>query len=283
MDVDGRQTGSASPAGDEERHRTEDVRERQAPSARIVHDAIRREGREELARPAGALAWSGLASGLSMGFSLLAEGLLHAHLPEAGWRPLVSSWGYALGFLIVVLGRQQLFTENTLTPMLPLLHTRTSEMLWRVLRLWGIVLGTNLLGTLAFAAALGNTALFSADVNDAFEQIGRGALEHSWGTTLVGAIFAGWLVALMVWLLPYAETARVWIVLIMAFVIGLGGFAHIIAGSTEVFYLVLTGTTSWTTYWGQFFAPALLGNIVGGVALVALLNHGQVVAGGESD
>ncbi len=218
-----------------------------------------------------------------MGFSLLTEGLLHAKLPDAEWRPLVSNWGYTIGFLIVILGRQQLFTENTLTPVLPLLRERTAAVLGRVLRLWGIVLVTNLLGGLIFAVVLGNTALFSADVAHAFEEIGRGALEHSWGTTLVGAIFAGWLVALMVWLLPYAETARTWVILLMAYLVGLGGFAHIIAGSIEVLYLVVTGAATWQIYFTQFFAPALLGNVIGGVTLVALLNHGQVTAGNDDE
>ncbi len=78
----------------------------------VVDEAIRREGDKELARPSSALAFSGLAAGLSMGFSLIAEGLLRAHLPDVVWRPLIVKLGYALGFLVVILGRQQLFTET---------------------------------------------------------------------------------------------------------------------------------------------------------------------------
>src|SRR5579863_122394 len=85
------------------------VQERVAIGAHVVHETIRREGEEELCRPASALAWSGLAAGLSMGFSLVAEGLLAAGLPRASWTPLVAKLGYSVGFLIVVLGRQQLY------------------------------------------------------------------------------------------------------------------------------------------------------------------------------
>src|SRR4051812_30179237 len=97
-----------------------EARERRSVSARIVHEAVLAEGLEELERTSAALAWSGLAAGLSMGFSLAAEGLLRAHLPDTSWRPLVDRLGYSIGFLIVILGRQQLFTENTLTVILPL-------------------------------------------------------------------------------------------------------------------------------------------------------------------
>ena len=124
---------------------------RSAPSGRIVYRAILSEGREELKRSSSALFWSGLAAGLSMGFSMISEGLLQAHLPETEWRPLVVKLGYSIGFLIVVLGRQQLFTENTLTPILPLLIDRRKEMLWNVLRLWGVVLVANLLGACMIA------------------------------------------------------------------------------------------------------------------------------------
>src|SRR3954470_13238973 len=94
----------------------QEAQERSSPSGKVVYKAILKEGEDELERPSSALFWSGLAAGLSMGFSFLTEALLHAHLPHANWSPMVSKFGYAMGFLIVILGRQQLFTENTLTP-----------------------------------------------------------------------------------------------------------------------------------------------------------------------
>lgn len=97
------------------------VEERVALGANVVYETVRREGDEEMLRTSSALAWSGLAAGLSMGFSFVAEALLASYLPDRPWRPLISKLGYSVGFLIVVLGRQQLFTENTLTVILPLL------------------------------------------------------------------------------------------------------------------------------------------------------------------
>lgn len=141
------------------------------------------------------------------------------------------------------------------------------------------MLVSNLLGVLAFSSVLAWTAFFPPHVRDAFSTIGHEALRHPFGPILLGAVFAGWLTALMVWLIPYAETARAWVVLLMAHLVGLGGFAHIIAGSTEMLYLIAEGSVSWGTYLVELFTPALLGNVTGGVALVALLNHGQVTAG----
>ena len=97
------------------------VEERVAGGVNVVYEAIRREGEVELGRPAAALTWSALAAGLSIGFSFIVEALIKAHLPDAMWAPLITKSGYSVGFLIVVLGRQQLFTESTLTVVLPVL------------------------------------------------------------------------------------------------------------------------------------------------------------------
>jgi formate-nitrite transporter family protein len=255
------------------------VEERTAVPVNVVYEAIRLEGEAELMRPAAALWWSGVAAGLSMGFSFIAEALLQSHIPDRQWRALISKAGYSVGFLIVVLGRQQLFTENTLTAILPLLLHKEVNVFVRVVRLWGIVLGANLLGTFLFAYFIGKTAIFPEPMREVLKAVGLGHMGASFGVVFLRAIFAGWLIALMVWLLPGAESARVGIIIIVTYLIGLGGFNHIIAGSTTMFYLVVTKATSWVYYGLHFFLPTLLGNIVGGVSLVAALGHAQVVGG----
>ena len=258
------------------------VEERLAIGPHIVYETIRREGEEEFKRTSSALAWSGLAAGLSMGFSLVAEALLAAHLPHVSWTPLISKLGYSVGFLIVILGRQQLFTETTLTVILPLLSKQTLAKILDVLRMWGVILGANLAGTFIFALCIGKMALFSPELRQAFLSVSMEGMGSGFGIVLVRAIFAGWLIALTVWLLPGAESARVSIIIILTYLIGLGGFNHIIAGSTKQFYLVVTGAEGWGAYFLHFFVPTLLGNIIGGVSLVAFLGHAQVVAGKET-
>lgn len=261
----------------------DDVEERGAPRAAVVFETVRREGEIELNRPVLSLVLSGLAAGLSMGFSMVGEGLLRSLLPEAKWAPLVDSLGYTLGFLIVVLGRQQLFTENTVTAILPLLdspHKRRT--LVKVARLWAIVLLMNLVGAFLFSYAVGHSAIFSDEVRATFMKMGLEAAKPDFGTIVVRGITAGWLVALMVWLLPGADKSRVIVIIIITYAVGLGSLSHIIAGSVEVFYVVATGGISFVDYLAKFLLPVFIGNCIGGGALVALLNYGQVVAEGPT-
>src|SRR3982751_4170882 len=100
----------------------EEADDRSSTTAKVVHEAIRLEGTEDLERPSSSIAWSGLAAGLTMGTSMVGQGLPMAGISHAPWRELVASFGYALGFIFVTMGRQQLFTETTLTATLPVLH-----------------------------------------------------------------------------------------------------------------------------------------------------------------
>lgn len=212
-----------------------EARRRQSPSGEVVYEAISKEAEEELSRSTRALFWSGLAAGLSMGFSMIGEGLLRAHLPDAEWTTLVAELGYSFGFLIVILGRQQLFTENTLTPVLPLLQKKDVPTLVNVVRLWSVVLVANLLGALLIAFVAVRTSAFEASTVHQFLVTAREAASPDFGTLLIRGVFAGWLIALLVWMLPFAKTAHVLVIVAIAWLVGVGEFSHIVAGSVEVF------------------------------------------------
>jgi formate/nitrite transporter FocA (FNT family) len=246
------------------------------PEGETIYRSVRQDGEHALLKPPADLAWSGLAAGLSMGFSLIAEGLLRAHLPETAWLPLVSKFGYTAGFLIVVLGRQQLFTEQTLTAVLPLLSKdRPAGTFRNVARLWAIVLVSNIAGIAITTAMTVWTPAFEPDVHRAFSAIGNAALSHGFAATFVRAIYAGFVIATMIWLLPGAAAARLWIVFLLAYLVGVGEFSHIIAGSADALYVVFTGEHAFLEYLAGFFAPTLLGNALGGVVFVAALAHAQ--------
>ena len=284
------------PQDDQQGHRTEDtnrlsssaglshvseaerrtVARQSRPNATLIHEVIRAEGESELDRTWWALLLSGFAAGLSMGLSLVVEGVLHAHLPDAPWRDLVAKFGYAVGFLVVVLGRQQLFTENTVTPVLPLLYNRDAATLGRVGRLWILVLAANIVATWLFAASLTFSGVFEPDVKAAFGEIARHAIGSEFSTTLLKGVFAGWLIALMVWLLPGSDGMRPVMIIIITYVVAIASLSHVIAGSVDAAYLVWTGEAGGLDYLWRFFAPTLLGNALGGVTLVAILNYGQV-------
>ena len=244
-----------------------------APAALVIHEVVREEGEAELQRRTGTLIWSGLASGLSMGFSLLAMGLVTSRLPDQPWRRLIDSPGYSVGFVIAILGRQQLFTESTLTAVLPLMVRRDRPTLLAVLRMWGVVLSSNIVGTVVFAALVSRDNLFEPSVRDAMIEIGRDIVSGTFAATFVKAILAGWLIATMVWLLPSARSARILVIMLLTYVVALGRFPHIVAGSVDATFAVFTGAASVRDYFVGFFVPTLLGNTLGGVTLVAFLNH----------
>ncbi len=281
IDTDFGQESTRAPSGavpelSETQHK--EVARRTRPSAVIVHETVREEGTRELQRKPIALAWSALAAGLAMGFSLIAQGLLHFYLHSAPWSPIIDNLGYSAGFVIVVLGRQQLFTENTLTAILPLLAHPRLNILWQVIRLWTIVLIANLVGAFIFAFIVAHTALFTPEIQRSFAEVAGHSLRGGFGLTILRGIFAGWLIALMVWLLPASEGTRLHIIILLTYLVSLGNFAHIIAGSVDVLYLVNLGTVSWATYFLGFMLPTLIGNIIGGVSLVAALNFAQVAS-----
>jgi formate/nitrite transporter FocA (FNT family) len=261
----------------EPKRKEAEIAERTSPPGDIVYEAIYREGEHELSRGGSALAFSGLAAGLSMGFSFVSEALLRTHLPSSTWAPLVTKLGYAVGFLIVILGRQQLFTKNTLTVILPLLKTKKPKVLAKVIWLWTIVLVANLAGALVFAWLLARTSLFDAPIHESFSVIATETIRPGFATILLRGILAGWLIALMVWLLPFAEAARLWVIVIVSYLVGLAGLPHVVAGTIEALYLVSTGVLTWAKCLGAYLLPTLIGNTIGGVALVAFGAHVEFI------
>jgi formate-nitrite transporter family protein len=253
--------------------------EEEGMNASVTHEAIRREGVKELHRAPAALAWSGLAGGLAMGLSLLTQAVLHHGFPETTWRPLVVALGYAIGFLAITLGSQQLYTENTITPIVPLMAERTGEMLRKVLTLWAIVLITNLAGTFLFALAAARTAIFSPEVRHAMRTLALEAMSHDATTVFASAIVAGWIIALMIWMLPAASHSQVVVVVVMTWLVGAAKLSHVIVGSVDAFYLTVLGDMSVGRAFAGYIVPALLGNTLGGLMLVAGINHAQVKAG----
>jgi formate/nitrite transporter FocA (FNT family) len=273
-----KESDAASDTDDDD-PQSREAEERRSPSGKVVYAAIMKEADEELERPSSALFWSGLAAGLAMGFSFIAEAVLRHHLPDTRWAPLVVKLGYSVGFVIVILGRQQLFTENTLTPILPLLQRKDRETLVNVLRLWAIVFVANMLGALVIGWVTTRTPAFDYDVRREFVALGHEAMGHPFGVVVLRAIFAGWLIAILVWMLPYAESTHFFVIIMITWVIGVGHFPHVVAGAVEVFALAWAGEKPWGSVLGAFLLPTLIGNVIGGITIVAALNHAQVVAG----
>lgn len=243
----------------------------------VIFEVIRREGRHELSRPTGALWWSGVAAGLAISTSVLCKGFLTSILPAEDWSPAVSNLGYTVGFLIVILGRMQLFTENTITPVLQLFLQPTQRNLMLIARLWGIVFAANLAGCAVAALVLVHGNILPGVRFEGILAVSRhyaeaNAFQHfSWG------IPAGFLIAALVWILPRMKSAgEIMVIVILTYVIGLGGMSHVVAGSTELFILVANGELSLSRSFFEGILPALAGNVLGGTGIFAALTYAQV-------
>ena len=254
----------------------EDIDERLRLRVPLVYQIIRTEGEEELARPLGSLWWSGVAAGLSISLCVIAEGLLRQNLPDTVWRPLIVNFGYCTGFLIVVLGRLQLFTENTITAVLPVLSKPSWRSFMLTARLWAVVLAANLVGTLLFAVTTRYIGIFTAEQIDGLLLVSRHFMEKGALEMLLHGIPAGFLIAAMVWMIPSAKGAEFLVITMITYAIALGNFSHVVAGSAEAFLLLVFGEIGiWKTL-GGFLLPAFIGNVLGGTVLFTLLAYGQV-------
>jgi formate/nitrite transporter FocA (FNT family) len=189
---------------------------------------------------------------------------------------------YPLGFIVVILGRSQLFTENTLYPV-ALVLTEPRQ-IWNTLRLWATVLPSNMLGALTFASLAGLTHSMPADVVQAIASLGLAAVHEPTSTIFWSGVVAGWIIATAAWLVSgsHSITGSVMVIWALTFVVGLGNFAHCIATSGEILTAVLTHQLSWAAY-PRWFGPAVAGNICGGVVMVTLLEYGQAVLSRSSD
>jgi formate/nitrite transporter FocA (FNT family) len=262
---------------EETRREADRVEERSTPPTPVIYDVVRRYGEEEMARPATSLWWSGLAAGLSMSFSLLAEAILRLHLPEAEWSRLLVSLGYPVGFVMVVLARQQLFTENTITVVLPVMAEPSAGNLGRAARMWAIVLAANLAGTLFAALFCTFTPVIEPELREAMLAVSASAMQYGWLDLAFRGITAGFLMAAMVWLIPASDAAQFFVIVLVTYLIGVGEFPHIVAGSVESFLLAANGELGVLDMLGGFTLPVLVGNIIGGTVLFALLSYAQVM------
>ncbi len=252
------------------------VEESQRPRAPVLYEIIRLEGENELGRPAMSLWWSGFAAGISIGFSFLTEAALAALLPKAEWAHIVSALGYTTGFIMVILGRQQLFTENVLTAVLPVVARSKLSWFLGMLRLWGIVLAANIVGCLVFACAFA----FLPIVNTAISSEMAGLVHTLMGNTVLEmfakGIAAGWLIAAVVWMLPSAGGMEIFVIGLLTYLISLFRLTHIVAGSAEALYGWVLGLTGTQDVILKFFLPTLAGNVVGGTVLFSVLSYAQV-------
>lgn len=252
------------------------VEEHEKLSPRLVYEIIRRDGAEELDRPTAALIFSGIAAGLVISFSFVFKAIIASYIPtDAIWTDLITNFGYTIGFLIAILGHMQLFTENTITTVVPLFKPFTLDKLRAVGRLWRIVILCNIIGTALASLFFLTTDLFTPNIDKALDELAHHVASFSATQNLLKGVMSGLLIAALVWMLPSVSN-KFLVIFFMTYLIGLGDFTHVVVGSTEMSYLVWQGEASLGEYLFNFLIPTTIGNIIGGTGVFTLLIYGQV-------
>lgn len=227
---------------------------------------------EEVSTGTRELAFSGLAAGFAITLTFVAHAALTEYFPE---NEPFAAFLYPIGFLYIILGRYQLYTENTLPPVTLVLARLAS---WPLLaRIWVIVLSGNVLGAALGAFVLAHSHVLSTAAMQAGVEFVRTGLETGWWDVFFKAIFAGWLVAGVVWLnhAVHESVSRILLVYIVFYMISAAELYHVVVTACDVFFAVFVGQISLFAALYEFWLPVLLGNTIGGVVLVALVNYGQ--------
>lgn len=256
-------------------HKAETAVDTQRLTAHEIFDAATENARSELRRSWRSLAVSGFAAGITLGLTGIGVASMRALVGDGGWQQLVSYLIYPVGFIAVIIGRQQLFTENTLYPVVLVLDERRH--LVETLRLWAVVFVSNVLGALAFATlAMGTTAL-RPEISSRLVAFGLEAARGTFAHFFWSGVIGGWLIALVAWMVTASHwtIGQVVMIWLLTFIVGVGHFAHCIVTSCEILSAMLAGAVSGGGYL-NWLLPATLGNIVGGVGIVSVLNYGQV-------
>jgi formate/nitrite transporter FocA (FNT family) len=249
-------------------------------TANEIFEQVESNAHDEVRRTPHALAFSGLAGGITMGLTGLAVATAQAALPPSS-KEFIPYLFYPLGFIAVIIGRAQLFTENTLYPVALILSERKHFV--DTLKLWVIVFISNVIGASAFAALAVKTSSLRPDIAENLRVLGLQALQGSHAHFFWSGVIGGWMIALVAWMVSASTgtIGQIAVIWLLTFVVGLGHFSHCIATSGEILAAVFSGQESLRAYMNWLLC-ATSGNIVGGIFIVTLLNFGQVKAGEDS-
>lgn len=234
----------------------------------------------EFNRSNSGLLISSFAGGMEVGFSVLLMGTMFTMFSESispEMLHIVLSFCYPIGFIFVIIGRSELFTEHTALAVLPVFNGSVS--IKSLLTLWGLVYVGNLLGGYLFSFLISQIGMMNGFIYDeAFLHLATELTHHHWYNILLSGMVAGWMMGLLGWLLTSSQEtiSRIFVIILVTSTIGIAGLHHCIVGSIEVFSGMLVHQAVQLSDYLHFLVWATLGNILGGVVFVALLKYGHI-------
>lgn len=241
------------------------------------------QAKRELERPARGLIMSGLLAGLGIGTSVLLVAIVHSFPDESLSEParqLLAANAYAVGFVIVIMGSTDLFTEYTTIAILPVL-TRDAPLRY-LARLWGLIYGANIVGGAIFALTVATLApALGVAQESAFEEAAIRLLSSSGTVMLLSGIMAGWLMGFLSWLLIAGRetVSQILFVWIIAATIGAAQLHHSIVGAIEVIAGAIVSVDIGATDILRFFVVVTAGNIIGSTIFALLIRYGTLLSG----
>ncbi|NJN27727.1 MAG: formate/nitrite transporter family protein [Cyclobacteriaceae bacterium] len=237
-------------------------------------------GLGQFKRPRTGLFISSFAAGLEIGFSILFMGViftLFSDVHDANTLKMYLSLGYPIGFIFVIIGRSELFTEHTALALLPVLNRLVG--IRELFVLWGLIYLGNLIGGYFFSFLISEIGPSVGFIETkAFYHLAHEMVDYDWNIILLSAILAGWMMGLLGWLVTSSQEtiSRIVVIILVTFIIGLTGLHHCIVGSIEVFCGLITSPDITVMDYLKFQFWATVGNIIGGVFFVSILKYSHV-------
>jgi formate-nitrite transporter family protein len=219
---------------------------------------------------------SSLSAGLEVGFSILLIGIIYTLFKgevSTSKLYLMMALVYPIGYIFVIIGRSELFTEHTVLATIPVLNGEAT--LKSLAKMWAIIYLGNLLGGYLFGLIVLQFNIKSHLVSlDFFYFVSEKMVSYSSGNILISSIMAGWLMGTLSWLLSSAQDtlSRVLMIFLITFIISIAGLHHCIVGSIEIFMAFFgeANKIKWKEFL-KFQGISTIGNIIGGVVLVAII------------
>lgn len=241
-----------------------------------IYIEVAREGIEEMERPSASLFWSAVAAGFLLSFSLLLKAALQVEVAGLPAAHAIDSLGYTIGFILVIYCRLQLFTENTITPVLPTIASPSTRNISNMTRVWTISLSANFIGTAIMAMMFALSPMVTPETLEAMLAISHKVADLSFIDSFVKGLPSGLLIAALVWMRPSAGESFLGLIFLVTYVIAVGDFTHVVVGSCEIFLLAWSGEGALGEMMLTNILPTLMGNLLGGTVLFALIAWVQI-------
>jgi formate/nitrite transporter FocA (FNT family) len=256
-----------------------------APEPEEIFERTRREGARRLERPVLELMSTALAAGFDIIVGIVVLALVESQLShQFGTHAahVFGSIGFGIGFVFLIVGRGELFTENFLVPLAGL-HGKERNAWWKIAELWSVSPVFNLIAGFAMGVLLSVHSVLPFGTGSVIVHVSETIYANGWLALFISAIFAGALITAMTWFVEGQSSTGVRIAVAWSAgaILALGSFNHVIVVSLELVFGIRFGADiPWSFVVENFFVAAA-GNMIGGIGLVTLNRFTQAKAGGS--